>query len=79
LKITSFVLIAPLVTAVFMSSVGAMPSYLLVLCLLFLAALGTATFHPWAASLAGGLSAGLRWTILALPLAAVISLGTKEA
>lgn len=56
LRLARFVLIAPLITAVFMSAVGAMPSYFLVLCLLFLAALGTATFHPWAAPLAGGLS-----------------------
>ncbi|MGQ9477728.1 MAG: MFS transporter [Candidatus Bipolaricaulia bacterium] len=51
-----FVLIAPLITALFMSAVGAMPSYPLVLGSLILAALGTAGFHPLSASLAGGLS-----------------------
>lgn len=56
LKRAEFILIAPLITALFISAVGAMPSYLLALCLLFLAALGTAAFHPGAASLAGGLS-----------------------
>lgn len=56
LSLTRFILIAPLVTAVFMSAVGAMPSYPLVLGFLFFGALGTATFHPPAASLAGRLS-----------------------
>ncbi|MCR4404002.1 MAG: MFS transporter [Candidatus Acetothermia bacterium] len=52
----NFALLAPLITAVFMSAVGLMPSYPLVLCLLVLAALGTASFHPSSASQAGGLS-----------------------
>ncbi|MFQ6033943.1 MAG: MFS transporter [Candidatus Bipolaricaulia bacterium] len=70
LKITRFVLITPLITAVFMSSVGAMPSYLLVLCLLIFAALGTATFHPWATPLAGGLSGRGKGTSISLFIAA---------
>ena len=45
--------IAPLITVVFMSAVGAMPSYPLVLGLLCLASLGTASFHPPGAALAG--------------------------
>lgn len=53
LNMARFALVAPLVTAVFVSAVGLMPSYLLVLCLLFLGSLGTAAFHPGAASLAG--------------------------
>jgi len=65
-----FVLIAPLITAVFMSAVGAMPSYLLVLCLLLFAALGTATFHPWATSLVGELSRGRRGMSISLFIAA---------
>jgi len=70
LRPARFVLIAPLVTAVFMSGVGAMPSYPLVLCLLFLAALGTATFHPWATSLAGGLSQQRKGASISIFLAA---------
>jgi FSR family fosmidomycin resistance protein-like MFS transporter len=47
-----------------------MPSYLLVLCLLFVAALGTATFHPWATPLAGGLSKQHKGASLSLFIAA---------
>lgn len=56
LRMPRYFLAAPLVTAIFMSAVGGMPSYLLVLCVLFFAALGTAAFHPGAASLAGEVS-----------------------
>jgi FSR family fosmidomycin resistance protein-like MFS transporter len=65
-----FVLVAPLITALFMSAVGAMPSYPLVLAALVLAALGTAGFHPLSASLAGGLSAQHRGAAISFFVAA---------
>lgn len=69
LKGSNLILVAPLITAIFMSAVGVMPSYPLVLCLLFLAALGTAAFHPGSASLAGGLSERSRGTSISLFIA----------
>ncbi len=65
-----FVLITPLITALFMSAVGAMPSYPLVLGSLILAALGTAGFHPLSASLAGGLSERHKGSTISLFVAA---------
>lgn len=66
----NLVLVAPLITALFMSSVGAMPSYPLVLGLLVFAALGTAGFHPLSASLAGRLSQRRRGLSVSLFVAA---------
>lgn len=65
-----FVLIAPLITALFMSAVGPMPSYPLVFVVLVLAALGTAGFHPLSASLAGGLSERHKGVAISLFVAA---------
>jgi FSR family fosmidomycin resistance protein-like MFS transporter len=52
-----FVALGPLVAAVFLSSIGAAPTYAALVGLLFLGGVGVAAFHPQAASLAGTTSA----------------------
>ncbi len=49
-----FVAFGPLLAALFLSAVGAAPSYVALVGLLLLGGLGTASFHPQAASLVGG-------------------------
>jgi len=51
-----FVAFGPLTAAVFLSSIGAAPSYGTLVALLMLGGLGVAAFHPQAAALAGGLT-----------------------
>ncbi len=53
----NFALWGPLVTGAFMSVVGVLPSYGLIVGALLLAALGTAMFHPQATALSGRLLA----------------------
>lgn len=48
-----FVVLGPLITAVFISLVGMAPNYASVVALVLLAGIGTAAFHPQAAALAG--------------------------
>lgn len=55
----NFAALGPLVTGLFMSSIGLLPTYPLVVLALLLAASGTAMFHPQAAAHAGR-SAGSR-------------------
>jgi len=54
----NFALWGPLITGAFMSVVGVLPSYGLIVGALLLAALGTAMFHPQATALSGRLLAG---------------------
>src|SRR5215813_12913920 len=49
-----FVAFGPLMGALFLSAVGAAPNYAALVGLLLLGGLGTAAFHPQAASLVGG-------------------------
>ncbi len=48
-----FVALGPLVAAIFLSSIGAVPSYAALVALLVLGGVGVAAFHPQTASLAG--------------------------
>ncbi len=50
-----FALIGPLFTGAFMSVVGVLPSYSLIIIALLLAAVGTAMFHPQATAISGQL------------------------
>lgn len=52
-----FVVLGPLVAAVFLSAIGAAPSYAALLALLVLGGFGVSAFHPQTASLAGRSSA----------------------
>lgn len=56
----NFVALGPLLTGLFMSSIGLWPSYLPVLLALLVAASGTAMFHPQAAARVGRWAAGRR-------------------
>lgn len=61
-----FALIGPLVTGAFMSLVGVMPSYALVVVALLGASLGTAAFHPSGAAGAGQLGGARRGLAVSL-------------
>ena len=69
LRTWRFVLIGPMVTGVFMSLLGVMPSYEWILVALVVAALGTAMFHPQGSSTAGRLFNSNRGLIVSLFIA----------
>jgi len=48
-----FMIAGPLVTSIFLSTLGILPDYYLILILLFLGNLGVAAFHPASAAIAG--------------------------
>ena len=48
-----FIIAGPLITSIFLSILGIMPNYYLILILLFLGNLGVAAFHPASAAIAG--------------------------
>jgi FSR family fosmidomycin resistance protein-like MFS transporter len=52
-----FVVLGPMIAAVFMASIGLAPSYEVLVALLVLGGVGVAMFHPQTASLAGSTSA----------------------
>src|SRR5438552_7694722 len=66
-----FVAFGPLCAAVFLSSVGAAPSFTALVALLMLGGLGAASFHPQAAVLAGAISSSR-----ALSMSFFVSAGT---
>lgn len=55
-----FIIIGPLLAAVFMSSVGLAPTYGILVVLIILGGFGTASFHPQSVSMAGEVSGNRR-------------------
>jgi len=66
----NFIALGPLLTGTLMSAVGLMTDYASVALVLFVSALGTAMFHPQAASLAGSLSKARKGLAVSLFVAA---------
>lgn len=66
----NFAALGPLFTGLFMSSIGLLPTYPLVILALLLAASGTAMFHPQAAARAGRLSGHRKGLSLSIFIAA---------
>ncbi len=66
----NFIALGPLLTGTLMSAVGLMPNYIFVALVLFVSALGTAMFHPQAASVAGSLSKARKGLAVSLFVAA---------
>lgn len=64
-----FSLIGPLLTGLFMSTVGILPSYEWILGALLLSAMGTAMFHPQAAAISGRLFASRKGLYVSLFIA----------